>query len=92
MESAVEFAKTMRIDMGIDLRSADVGVSEQLLYRPNVGPVLEHVRREAVPQDVRGYPLRRYARRDGALPQHLEHSLPRERRLGGRGARRGAET
>ena len=31
MESAVEFAETMRVDVRIDLRSADVGVSEKLL-------------------------------------------------------------
>ena len=45
MESAVEFAETMRVDRGVYLRRAYVGVSEELLDCAYVRTVLQHVRR-----------------------------------------------
>ena len=59
MEPAVDVAKARRVHMRVDLGRPDVGVPEQLLYRAYVRAVLEHVRGEAVPENVRRYPLRR---------------------------------
>ena len=41
------------VDVGIDLRRRDIGVAEHFLNRPQVGPPLQQMRREAVPQRVR---------------------------------------
>src|SRR5882672_8689360 len=38
--------------MGIDLRGGNIGMSQHQLYRPQVGPALQQVRGEAVPQHM----------------------------------------
>ena len=41
MEPAVYLPQTRRSDVSIDFRRADVGVAEQFLNDPQVGPVLQ---------------------------------------------------
>ena len=81
MESAVDVAKARRVHMRVDLCRPDVGVPEKLLYRAYVRAVLEHVRGEAVPENVRRYPLRRDSGGESPFPYELEDRLPRERLL-----------
>ena len=81
MESAVDVPEARRIDMGVYLRRADVSMAEKLLYRTDVRAVLEHVRGEAMPEDVRGHALWRDVCRDGPLANHLEDRLTRKRLL-----------
>ena len=37
----------------VNLRRAEAAVTQYLLYRPDVGPLVQHVRRESVPQHMR---------------------------------------
>src|SRR5262245_29178270 len=52
------------VDVGITLRRAQAGVSEQLLDRPQIGAALEQVRGERVTQRVRADPELGAALRD----------------------------
>ena len=76
MEPAVDVAKARRVHMRVDLCRPDVGMPEQLLYRAYVRAVLEHVRGEAVPENVRRYPLRRDSGGESPFPYELEDRLP----------------
>jgi methionine biosynthesis protein MetW len=51
--------------VGVDLRGRDIGMAEQLLDDPQVGPVLEQVARESVAQDVRADLVRAQSRCGG---------------------------
>ena len=45
-------------DMSIDLRGRDVGVTQELLHRPQIGPALEQMAGKGVTEYVRRYPRR----------------------------------
>ena len=79
MVLTVDLAEASGIDMGVDLGRADVGMPEQLLNRPDVRPVGEHVRGEAVPQHVRRHAVGGNADGGGALLDDLEDALSGER-------------
>ena len=74
----VDFSEPCRVHMGVDLGSAYIGMSEELLYHTDIRAVGQHVRSEAMPQDVRRYPVRRDPDIRRALLYYLEHALPRE--------------
>src|SRR5450631_4567276 len=57
-----------RRDMGVDLGGGQALVAEQLLDHPQVGPAIEEVGREAVPEGVR----RHAQRQAGPGPQAIE--------------------
>jgi hypothetical protein len=40
-------------DMGVDLRRGDIGMAEQHLHHPQIGPVIQQVRGERMAQGVR---------------------------------------
>ena len=46
------------IDVGIDLRGRNVGVTEHFLDNTQIGPIVEQMRGEAMPQRVRSDILR----------------------------------
>ena len=79
METAVDVAEKTGVDVGVYLRGGDIGVAQELLQRTHVGAALEHMRREAVPQNVRRYTLRRDSDRRRSLSDDLENPLPGER-------------
>jgi len=81
MESAVDVAEARRVDMRVYLRRADVRMAEKLLDRADVRTVLEHVRGEAVPEDVRRNALWGDICGDGTLADHLEYRLASKRLL-----------
>ena len=61
-------------DVGVDLGGGDVGVAEEQLHHPQVGPVVEQVGGEGVAQDVGRQPGRVDAGGQGmALDQGPEH-------------------
>jgi hypothetical protein len=45
--------QALLIDMRVNLRGRDIGVTEQLLDDAEVGAVAEQMRREAMPQEMR---------------------------------------
>src|SRR3954468_23637478 len=51
----VHLAQSVDRDQGVHLRGRHRGVAEQLLDHPDVGPAVEQVGGEGVPQGVRGY-------------------------------------
>ena len=53
MELAMHFLQMAERQVGVDLRSGDVGVAQQQLHAAQVGAVLHHVRGAAVAQTVR---------------------------------------
>ena len=53
MRLVVHLAETPRVDVAVHLRRRQRAVPEQLLDRPQVGPALEQVGREGVPQAMR---------------------------------------
>lgn len=78
MITPVHIPEAFAVDMRINLRGADIGMSEQLLDGTDIGSALEHVGRETVPQDMRGNPLRGYTGRQRPLFDYLENPLPGE--------------
>ena len=74
MEAVVEASQPLLVDVGVDLGGRDVGMAEHRLDRAEVGPVLEQVGREAVPQHVGRDRLD--AGRPGVLPEDLPEALP----------------
>src|SRR5215469_17308761 len=57
MELPVNGSKIVPIDVRVDLRRRQVGMPEHLLHGAEVSPTLEEMRRERVPERVRGHPL-----------------------------------
>jgi hypothetical protein len=78
MELVVNPAQPFAADVGVDLCRRDLAVPEHQLDGPEVGPALEEVRREGVPQDVRA-DLGGDPGRPGVPLQEFPKSLPRER-------------
>ena len=70
------FAKTLRINVRIHLRSANIGVSKHLLYRADISPVPKHVRGETMAQNVRRDATWSDPYYRGALAHNLENALP----------------
>ena len=60
----------------VDLRGRDVGVAEELLHDAQGGAAIEQVRREGVPEHVRGDAFGIESRRFGQRLQVLAHALP----------------
>src|SRR5574344_2859627 len=81
MALPVQLREPRGVDMRVDLGRADVRMPEKLLNGPDVGAMLEHVRREAVPQHVRGDARVVDADCGGSGFDDLEDSLTRERLL-----------
>jgi hypothetical protein len=52
-----KFLEPLLQDMRVDLGRGDVGVSEELLQRAQVGATVEKVTRKRVAQDVRAHTL-----------------------------------
>ena len=50
----MDFSQTFICDVGIDLSSRDIGMTEHYLDTPKVGSVFEEVCGETVANDVRG--------------------------------------
>ena len=67
--------KPLLIDMRIDLRRRNIGVSEHLLNNPQIGAVSEQMRRETMAEKVRVNVLLQ----PGA-PRVFLHDLPDTRR------------
>ena len=65
--------------VGVDLRRADVTVSQKLLDGPDVVPRLEQVRREGVPKGVRSLENRFVQMVATVLPRTLVDADPRRR-------------
>ena len=59
-------------NMRVDHRRRNIPVPKELLHRPNVGPTLQHMRRETVPQGMtpRPFPQPRLAHRSCHRPLH----------------------
>ena len=72
------FAKTLRINVRVDLRSANIGVAEHLLYRADIRPAPKQMRGETMAQNVRRNAPWRDPYRRGALAHNLENALPRK--------------
>jgi len=52
MTPSVDFLKLFNADFGVNRGGVEFLVAEQLLDKPDVGPVLQHVRGATVPQRV----------------------------------------
>jgi len=78
MELVVNPAQPFAADVGVDLGRRDLAVPEHQLDGPEVGPALEEVRREGVPQDVRA-DLGGDPGRQGVPLQEFPKPLARER-------------
>lgn len=75
MVAAVDFTEAGGVDVGVDLGSGDVGVSEHLLDGADVGAMGEHMRGEAVSEDVRGDAACGNADSGGTFTNDLEDAL-----------------
>ena len=53
MGRVIHLRQVLEIEMGVDLRAADAGVTEQLLHRAQIPAGLQQVARKAVAQHVR---------------------------------------
>ena len=50
MESLVDLAQPLVVDMGVNLRGSDIDMAQHLLHAPQVGPAPEQVRGETMTQ------------------------------------------
>ena len=53
MKPGVKCLEAPAIDVGVELGRRDIGVAQHFLNAPQVGAVLQQVRRKGVPQRVR---------------------------------------
>jgi len=49
MVNGMQLLQPLARHMRIDLRSGDIGMSEQHLHHPEIRPVIQQMRRECVP-------------------------------------------
>src|SRR6186997_531713 len=49
----IDLLHPVRGNMGVDLRRAQAGMTEQRLHRAQIGAIVQQMRREAVPEFVR---------------------------------------
>src|SRR5665213_2658476 len=89
VRGAIHPVQVLLGDLGVDLRRGDGSVSQQLLDDPYVGAVVEQMRGEAVPKDVRRHAILEADRlgrladyRPGSLAGHPPSSKRQEQRLG----------
>src|SRR5690606_13374926 len=68
--------------MRVDLCGGDVRMSQHLLQAPEVGAVLEQMRRERMSQNVRRHPFRRDTRLDREMTEDLAQPPPRKMAFG----------
>src|SRR3954451_12259156 len=78
MAGGVDLAEAVDGDQRVDLRGRYRGVAEQLLDHPDVGPAVEQVGGEGVPQGVRGH-LRAQPRALRGRPEDRPGALPGQR-------------
>jgi hypothetical protein len=57
MELLVDRAEVLAVDVGVELCGGQIGVSEHLLDRPEIGPALEEMGGKGVAEGVRGDPF-----------------------------------
>ena len=74
---AMNLFKAGDVDVRIDLRRADVGMTEKLLNRADIRTMREHVRSKAMSENMRRDPLRSNAHGRGAGADDSEDALPR---------------
>ena len=67
-----QFDQAGAVDVRIDLGGRDIGVAEQGLQSPEVGPARQQVRREGVAKDVGADPIRSDTRVGGQRAHDLE--------------------
>ena len=79
MVPAVDVAEARGVDMRVDLGRADIGMSEELLDGADIRAMRQHVRSEAVPEDMRGDAVRGDSDRGGPGTDDLEDALSRKR-------------
>ena len=53
MGCVINLCKVLEVEMGVDLRAADAGVTEEFLHGTQIATGLQQVAREAVAQHVR---------------------------------------
>lgn len=53
MELPMHLSQTSGLDMGVDLRGAQIGMAEQFLDNPQVRSIRKEVRGERMPQQMR---------------------------------------
>ena len=73
VKRAVRFDDVTAVNVGVDLRGGDVGVTEQLLNEAQVGAPFEQMGGERMPQYVRTH-VSGNARRHRVRPQLLEEA------------------
>lgn len=69
MRLVIDLGQVLEIQVGVDLRSAYVGMAEQILHRTQVLRRFEHMAGEAVPEHVRVQVLAQLAHTGLAHPQ-----------------------
>ena len=79
MVPTVNVAEARGVDVRVDLGRADVGMSEELLDGANIRSVRQHVRSEAMPEDVRRDAIRGDSDCGGPGTDDLEDALSRKR-------------
>lgn len=77
MELAIGVTFPFFVDVGVDFGRREVGVSEQILYDPQVGTAFKHVGGEAVAEKVR-IDVFRNPRKQGRALDDPEHGLAAE--------------
>jgi hypothetical protein len=69
----VVLLQIFRIDVSVDLGGTDVGMTQQLLDRPQVGAAFKQVRRKTVPEGVY---FCRYSHRLSQFVKPFPHAFP----------------
>ena len=74
----MDVAEAGGVDVRVDLGRPDVGMSEKLLNGADVRTVRQHMRSEAMPEDVRGDAVCGDSDRGGSRADNFEDALPRK--------------
>ena len=72
MKAPMDVLEPLLVHMRVDLRRGDIGVAEHLLDHPEIGAVVQQVRGEGVPQQVRVD----FGRIESGQRRALLHDLP----------------
>ena len=57
MSAIIDLGEMLKVDMGVDLRRADIGMAKEFLYRAEVAGRFEEVAGKGMPQHVRVHVL-----------------------------------